>query len=326
VNRPRGTSATDRLPRLLALLPWLRAHPGVPVAVAAAEFGVSEKQLRADLDLLFYCGLPGLGPGDLIDVEFEGDTITVLDAQTLDRPLRLTGDEALALVVAARALADVPGLDRDAALERALAKLQDAVGEAGAGAPRVAVGLAGGAEDPAVVGAVRDALARGRRLHLRYLVERRDEVTEREVDPVTLHLTEGQLYLEAWDRDREAIRLFRLDRVEAAVVLPAAAEPPPHVVPRDLAEGLFRPSPSDAAVTIALAPAARWVADAHPCESVTETPGGGLEVVVRTPDTAWVVRLVVRLGGAARVLAPGAVAGQVLTAARAGLAAYDAAG
>jgi len=319
----RGVAATDRLPRLLALLPWLRTHPGVRVDAAAAEFGISAEQLRADLSLLYFCGLPGQGPSDLIDIEFEGETVTVLDAQTLDRPPRLTGDEALALVVAARALADVPGLDRDAALERALAKLQAAVGAAGV-APGVHVGLATGREDPAVVATVRDALARQRRLRLRYLVERRDEVTEREVDPVTLHLTDGRLYLEAWDADREAMRLFRIDAVQAAQALESAAEPPPDVLPRDLAEGLFRPAPSDAAVTVELAPRARWVADAHPCESVEALGDGRLRVVLRTPDPGWLVRLVVRLGGAATVLDPPAVVAAVREAAVAGLAAYGA--
>ena len=51
------TTSQDRLPRLLALLPWLRANPGVSFATAAGEFGVPEKQLRSDLELLYMCGI-----------------------------------------------------------------------------------------------------------------------------------------------------------------------------------------------------------------------------------------------------------------------------
>jgi len=138
-----------------------------------------------------------------------------------------------------------------------------------------------------------------------------------------LHLTEGLLYLEAWDRDREALRLFRLDRVERAEVLPEAADPPPQAIPRDLADGLFQPAPGDLAVTLELSSRARWVADQHPCERVDELPQGRLRVVLRTPDTGWLVRLVVRLGGEAVVLAPVEVADAVQARARAGLAAYD---
>src|SRR5205814_9264988 len=46
------TSNEERLPRLLALVPYLQARPGIAVAQAAADFGVSEAQLRRDLTLL----------------------------------------------------------------------------------------------------------------------------------------------------------------------------------------------------------------------------------------------------------------------------------
>ena len=57
------TGERERLPRLLSLVPYLQAHPGVAIATAAADFGVSEEQLRRDLQLLWMCGLPGHGPG-----------------------------------------------------------------------------------------------------------------------------------------------------------------------------------------------------------------------------------------------------------------------
>src|SRR3954462_7131966 len=134
------SGAADRLPRLLALVPYLRTHPGRRIEDVAEVFGVPVRQLRDDLNLLWVCGLPGGAPGDLIDLSFEGDTVAVLDPQTLDRPLRLTADEAQALVVAARTLADVPGLAEREALDRALAKLESALG-AGADVPAVAVAL-----------------------------------------------------------------------------------------------------------------------------------------------------------------------------------------
>ena len=69
------SGASDRLPRLLALVPYLLKHPGVRVADVAELFGVTEAQLRRDLELLWVCGLPGHGPGDLIDMELEGETV-----------------------------------------------------------------------------------------------------------------------------------------------------------------------------------------------------------------------------------------------------------
>ena len=70
-------ASQERLPRLLALVPYLIARPGIALDDAAADFGVTARQLRKDLELLWMCGLPGYGPGDLIDLSFEGDTISV---------------------------------------------------------------------------------------------------------------------------------------------------------------------------------------------------------------------------------------------------------
>jgi predicted DNA-binding transcriptional regulator YafY len=92
-----ATSNEERLARLLALVPYLQARPGIEVQQAAADFGVSEAQLRKDLTLLWMCGLPGHGPGDLIDLSFEGETVSVIFDAGMSRPLRLTAEEALAL-------------------------------------------------------------------------------------------------------------------------------------------------------------------------------------------------------------------------------------
>ena len=85
-----NTGVADRLPRLLSLVPYLLARPGVPLADVAADFGVGERQLRRDLELLWMCGLPGYGPGDLVDLSFTGDTVTVTEDAGMRRPLRLT--------------------------------------------------------------------------------------------------------------------------------------------------------------------------------------------------------------------------------------------
>ena len=106
---PHARASADRLGRLLNLVPYLLARPGIAVADAAAGLGITERQLREDLELLWVCGLPGYGPGDLIDMALDGDRVTITYDAGIDRPLRLTPDEALALVVALRMLAETPG-------------------------------------------------------------------------------------------------------------------------------------------------------------------------------------------------------------------------
>ena len=158
------SATADRLPRLLALVPYLLARPGVLLTEAAGDFGVPELQLRRDLELLWMCGLPGHGPGDLIDLSFEGDSVTVTYDAGMSRPLRLTADEALALVVALRTLAEVPGLSERDAVERALAKVESAAGDAAHAADAVAVRVEAREHTLAVV---QEALEVGRAMHLR---------------------------------------------------------------------------------------------------------------------------------------------------------------
>jgi proteasome accessory factor C len=313
-----GTPA--QLPRLLALVPYLLARPGVRLAEVATDFGISEERLRKDLDLLWVCGLPGHGPGDLIDVEFEGDTVTLFEPAGVTRPLRLNVDEALALIVALRALSETPGLEERDAVDRALAKVEQAAGAAAGPAHRVEISVEGEAR---VLPVVQSALEQRRRLHLSYYVPGRDETTERDVDPMRLLLVEGRSYLEAWCRRVEGVRLFRLDRVHEVVLLEQESTPPADAAPRDLSQGLFRPGPDDLLVTLALRPGAAWVADYHPCDSVEQTADGGLLVRLRARDTAWVRRLVLRLGDQGRVLAPEELAQSVRSDAALALAAYS---
>ena len=316
-------AALNRLTRLLTLVPYLLGRPGAGVAEVAHTFGVTEKQLVDDLRLIWMCGLPGHTPADLIDVSWDGDMIVVSNADTIARPLRLGVDEASALLVALRTLAEFPEVpevdDRDA-LDRVIAKLEGAAGEAAATvSAHVAVEVE---TDPKVVGRVREALRGDRRLHLRYYVPARDETTERDVDPMRLLLVEGRSYLEGWCRRAEGVRMFRLDRVVDIDVLDVPAEVPPDAEPRDLDGGLFQPSPDDTLVTLEVEPAGRWIADYHPCEAVEETPDGGLRVVLRTPDTRWVRRLALRLGDSGRIVDPRDLAEEVRTEAARALAAY----
>jgi proteasome accessory factor C len=318
---PRPATATDRLQRLLALLPYVVSRNTVGLAETAAAFGVTERQLVDDLNLLWCVELRSPDPYCPIDLSYEGGEIMVSEAPT-DRPLRLGVDEASALLVALRMLAEVPGLEDRSALSRTIAKLEAAAGEAAVASAQVAVQVdrpPGGR----VLDQVRDALDRGRLIHLSYYVPGRDEATERDVDPMRLLVVEGRTYLEGWCRSAEAVRLFRLDRVLGLEVLADAAQVPAGAQPRDLDQGLFRPSDDDERVTVELSPAGRWVSEYYPCEETTELGEGRLRVTLRTPDTRWVRRLALRLGDDGAVTGPPGLAAQIRDDAAAALANSD---
>ncbi len=313
------SASADRVPRLLALIPYLQAHPDIEIRSAAKDFGVTADELREDLNLLWMCGLPGHGPGDLIDLSFDDDHVAVTFDAGMSRPLRLTTHEAVALIVALRTLAATPGLIEAEAVSRALAKIEEAAGAQAQAAAAVSVAVDG--QDARLV-VLRRALNAGLAVQVTYYSAGRDARTERVVDPMRLLLVDGHWYLEAWCRSAEGVRMFRLDRIEELSALDEPSRPPPDVAPRDISGGLFLPTPDDVEVRIRLLPWARWVADYYPCQSVVED-GDGLLVTLRSSETTWVRRLVAGLGGAAQVLDPPELADQIAQDARMALAAYD---
>ena len=314
-------SATTRLSRLLTMVPWLLNRQGVEIEEAAREFAVTPAQVEADLALLFLCGTPGGYHGDLIEAEWESGRVFLGNADTINRPLRLGVDEALALIVGLRALAAVPGIGERDAVVRALAKLEAATGSASAGTSRIQVLIDEGTDEESL-GLARQALAARRRIHLRYLVPGRDESTERDVDPMRLINFDAHWYLEGWCHRAEDVRLFRLDRIEALAVLDEDGTPPATAEPRDLDSGVFTPRADDQLVRLALGPGAVWVSDYYPIESIERTPDRGAVINLRTPDTAWLRRLMWQLGSQATVLEPAELAHEVHLGARAALEAY----
>jgi proteasome accessory factor C len=313
---PTAPSA-DRLGRLLNLVPYLLARPGILVAEAAADLGVSERQLREDLELLWVCGLPGYGPGDLIDMAFDGDRVTITYDAGIDRPLRLTPDEALALVVALRMLAETPGMGQRDAIERALAKIESTAGEL-ADAP-VAVRLPGNDDRLATI---RGAVQRQRALRITYYTATRDEITERVVDPMRVLVVAGRGYLEAWCRRAEAVRLFRVDRIDGLVELDEPAAPPPQAQPSEVSDSVFSPTPDLPLVRLRVGRGGRWITEYYPCEEIVAESAEHWLVSLRAADLGWARRLVMGLGPEVSVVAPPELAEAVREQARIALAAY----
>jgi proteasome accessory factor C len=312
-------TSTQRLQRLLALIPYVVSRNVVGLADTAAAFGVSERELVDDLNMLWCVELRAPDPYCPIDLSYEGGEIMVSEAESIGRPLRLAVDEASALLIALRMLADM-ALPGSAALTRTIAKLEAAAGEAASISAQVRVQVDQPQADD-ILEPLREAIRLGRRIHLEYYVYGRDEATERDVDPMRLLVVEGRTYLEGWCRRAEGVRSFRLDRMLSKRVLDVPAEVPADAEPVDVDQGLFRPSDDDVKVVLELRTGGHWVAEYYPCEKV-ERDGDELRVTLSTPDTQWVRRLALQLGEDGRVIEPAGLAADVRADAEAALAQY----
>jgi proteasome accessory factor C len=281
-------SADDRLRRLLALVPWVVAADGPEVAEVCRRFGLTESELIAELDLVWCCGVHPFTPDSLMEVTVEDGRVWIRYADWFDRPLRLTPEEGLTLVAAGAALLAVPGADPGGPLARGLRKLADVLGIDPDGAVEVTLG----AVPEGMLVTLRDAVAARTQVELDYYVYGRDERTRRVVDPYAVFAAEGEWYLTAWCHLARAERRFRIDRVRAIEVLDRTFEPPATPPTTEV----FEAKDDDPRVVLELTPRARWVAEQYPIEAVEELAGGHLRVTLVVAESAWLERLLLRLG------------------------------
>lgn len=293
-------TSAQRLGRLLALVPWLRAHDGVTIHEAAQHFGVSDEQMTTDLWQLIVCGIPGYGPDQLVDIQFwDDDRIHVLDPIALERPLRLTGEESAALLVALRVLAQVPGSHDRAALQSAMAKLESGISSV---VPSLMVDV-DTATDATTADILTEAMAASQAVDITYAPGDRDLLSERRIEPRHSFIVHGRVYIEAYCHLARAVRTFRLDRMLSANLAgPASKQRAPEDEPPTDITG----SVGSQRARIAVAPDASWVWDSDPVVpdggawGPDEWPTGTLEYA----SLGWLVRYALGRGGRLVIVDP----------------------
>jgi proteasome accessory factor C len=286
--------ATERLRKVLALVPWILAHPGEHLDDLATRFNMSRRQLERELSLLQFCGLPPYTADRLMDVDLRGDRVSIRLAEYFERPLRLSPSEGFALLAAGRAMLAVPGADPEGPLARALDKLADALGT-----PRGLVVEVGGAPNLDVL---RDAAREHEQVEIDYYSYSRDEMTTRRIDPVRVFHAFGAWYTAAYCHRADGERLFRVDRVRAVRPTGEHFTAGPEIERSD--ELVYHPRADDLRITLRLAPSARWVPETYPTEEVFDEPGGWCIVTMAISERAWLDRLLLRLGPAAEIVSP----------------------
>jgi proteasome accessory factor C len=291
---PRGTG--ERLSRLLVMLPWLMERGEVPLAEVADRFHLRPEQVVADLELVAMCGLPPY-VDELIDVFIDDDMVYAGVPRLFTRPLRLTAPEGAAILAAGRAAMALPGADPSGSLGRALDKLAAALGvdERGLVVDEVA---------PDHAATVSQAVERAAALRIHYWTPSRGEVTERTIHPQRVFVRDGHWYVSAVDDLSGERRTFRIDRIEAAVLVdttPAAAPPPPDGDPL----AWFEADPADAERVVLEVPAGVLVAvERYPNVRVVEAGAERVRIELPVSSEHWLARLLVRLGPEARLVRP----------------------
>ncbi len=313
------STSMDQVSRLLALVPYLQAHPDADLAETAAAFGVTQRRLLADLEVLWFVGLPGGMPGDLIDIDMdaveEHGRISLSNADYLSRPMRFTIEEVTSLIVALRAVREVTGGVAGEAVDSALAKLSKVAGAQ----ESHRVGFAVATSESAIRERLAGAIAAGEAVRLSYDGLTRAETTTPVVEPHRLSVRDGYVYLEGWSRDRDDWRTFRLDRITAVEAaqdgVADRGEPPP------FDGGWLEVRPEAALVALTVTDEARWISEYYPVRSV-ESTDAGWRIELLVADPAWLRSLLLRLGPEVVSVEPAEAAESARAAASEALALY----
>lgn len=290
-----------RLARLLTLVPWLTAHSGTSKQAAAAHFGLTVEALEADLSLISFTG-PGSFGGDLVDITFDDETITVFDSQGLDRPLSLSTDEAAALLLALRTMATLPDADIDS-----IATVMVKLGDGGDAVPEVAIASANTAHGAVIA----TAIAEHADLEIAYHHPVRDEERLRVVTPLRVFHEDGHDYLLAWCHSADATRTFRLDRIREVATRTREAQP------QETA-----PAPMRTQRVTLWAPLRREYLLEQVRPVAVERTADGIRFGLDVADPAWLAQWLLAAGADITVVAPAEVQAYTDSARQAALQAY----
>lgn len=217
----------NRTDRLYALVEELRAIAPRPRSAhrLAEHFEVSVRTIERDISALQQSGVPiyaepGRTGGYCLD-----------KARTLP-PVNLTPGEAVAMALALRRLDGTPFRSvASSALRKLVAAMQtDDAAAAHELAGRVHLFADEEAPATAVPRLVADALSARRVLRIAY-ADREGAVTTREIEPLGYVVKAAHWYLVAWCRQRDALRVFRTDRITSVSV--TAETPAPRALRRE---------------------------------------------------------------------------------------------
>ncbi len=282
-------TASDRMARLLAVIPWVAERDGVPLGEIATRFSYPIDALLSDLEqVVLFVGVYPFTPDTLIDVTVDDGRVWIHYADYFTEPMRLESGQALALISAGKSMLELMP-DEDGPLLRALAKLG-----AGSAADALDVRLSDAATPTLAV--LRQALHSGASIELTYYSSGRDELTRRRVDPQRLFARDGYWYLSGYCYNAEGARVFRVDRIDEIDRLDT-----PSTHPAVGADGTGLPIEDSTLPTVVLklAPEDQWVATSHPHRQLDDPSVIALPISAE----AWLARLLLRLGPDSMVLA-----------------------
>ena len=291
-GRRGPTGASDRVERLLRMLPWLAQRRRVHVDEMAREFGLSSEELISELEVAATCGLPPYTPDVLAGFWIDDGTIVADGLMQFDHRLDLTRSEAFGLALLGATAVKMTGFRRNRALKSALKKLSRVLGE-----ETVAVDL----ENHENLEICNEVIHTGERLDITYWKPNSEETTERRITVRGVFSFRGHWYVRADDDLRGASRTFRVDRMKSVARTDEFVEV---VDAPAAAPDFFTDSTQGEQVVLRVSPRAEWVVENYPYTGIEHHEDGSATVTLIANSDHWLGRLLLRAGADVSVVSP----------------------
>ena len=295
-DRPAGPVAPERFGLLQALLAYLLAACGeepqavIPAAELVDRFMIPAEALEEHLALL---NLVNFGGGCYaVYAELRGDNVHVdkeLFGDTFRSPPRLTPLEARAIRLALEFVGPMIAAEAHRPLDKVRRKLEETFGQfdlqtAEPPADRV---------EERLIRALSEGIKRRRLVDIEYVKVGEEAVVTHTVEPYWLERQLPHWYVHTWDRTREDVRSFRLDRMRSANLRSEKFEPREGFEPDRLRDARVARIHYSKQV-------ARWEVE----RGAQQLRDGSATADQKVGGTEWLVGEILRFRGEAVVLEP----------------------
>jgi len=204
-------NAALRAIRLLDLVPYIVAHPGISITELAKVFSISRDEVLKDLNLLFLCGLPGYTPLELIDISFDEESVVIRDPQNLAAPRNLNESEALIARIALAALEE--STPKTSAAYPQIIALREKIAEAfSSSIPASAITFTLDKER-ATLEAIENAIKQELDLEMTYNNVTKDSSSRRSITPISIIAEDKRTLVSAYCHSAKALRTFNLAQI-----------------------------------------------------------------------------------------------------------------
>ena len=207
----------NRIDRLFAILLELQHKRRLRAVDLARQFEISKRTIYRDMSALNQMGIP--------IAALPGEGFELVEGFYLP-PLMFNESEAVALTLGLRLLTQQAAGSLTQSADSASAKIKVALPEQVRVKSEALSGIIGFITpsqkfnlDDSQLLLIQKAIQEKQVMHIRYHGYRKDEVSERDVEPHQLYYSDGVWYFEAYCRLRKDVREFRLSRVEKLTLL-----------------------------------------------------------------------------------------------------------